>query len=110
MAIMEAWADETDGVHEAFRSLFPSTTEGYMKFLFALHYMAMAECCQRKISPEAFLQIVPAIVGHWFNAGKPEGVELLCITGFDMETLKERLAEAMRDKPLDMGEKPSSDA
>jgi hypothetical protein len=105
MEIMSAWADETEQVIEGFKSLFPSTTEGYMKFLFAVHYMALGECQRRNIPPEAFLQAVPSIVSYWHKAGRPEGVELLCLSSFDMEAIVERMKREQAG-----GEKPSSDA
>jgi hypothetical protein len=105
-AMMKAWAEEADGVQAAFRSLFAGTTEGYMKFLFTLHYMTVQESLRRGIPPDQFNEILPSIVGAWYKAGKPEGVELMCITGSSLEELMERI----RNKDAGWDAKPSSDA
>jgi hypothetical protein len=104
-AMMQEWADETDGIHEAFKSLFAGTTEGYMKYLFALHYMAVFECEKRNIPQGAFLQSIPMIVGHWYKAGKPEA-EFLVVDADEMEAMMKHLKERLQGE----AGKPSSDA
>jgi hypothetical protein len=105
-AILSAWADEAAELGDGFKSLFPKTTEGYMKYLFTLHFLVLNECLKRGIPEDAFIGAMPSIIGSWCHAGKPEGVELLCITGEDLKGLVER----MRENQQNMGEKPSSDA
>ena len=103
---LKEWVAETEPLIEGFKSLFPGTTEGFIKYLFALNYAVMGECLKRGIPEEAFHRAVPIIVSAWFAADKPEGVELLCISG---DWIKEIL-ECIRAKDSAEGPKPSSNA
>jgi hypothetical protein len=101
-AIMSDWVDESAELRRGFKALFASTTEGDMRYLFTLHYMVTAECIKRNIPEEIFNQAIPSIMASWFAAGKPEGMELLCLNGKDMREFVKMIR--------DMKGKPSSDA
>ena len=103
--IMSAWVDEVAPLTDGFASLFPETTEGRLKYLFAVNYMQLAVCFKLGIQPEQFSTAVQGIVGTWFVSGKPEGVEILCISPELVDVLKRHMAAKRKDE----GGKPSSE-
>ena len=101
VALLTEWTDEADVLADGFRSLFPNTTEGTMKFLFTLNFMVLEECTKRGIPESRFFDLLPGILGTWHMAGKPEG-EILCVSSDSMKALVEMLKR--------VASKPSSDA
>ena len=105
-AIMTAWTDEAGELCECFRSLFPRTKEGQLKYLFAVNYMVMGAHVGLGVPEEAFSDFVRTIVGAWFAAGQPEDFEIGCLTASAVEELQARL-RAIKESGSG---KPSSDA
>ena len=105
-AVMAAWTDEAGDLCQGFRSLFPETKEGQMKYLFAVNFMVMETRLSLGVPEEAFTQFVTTMVGAWFAAGKPKNFEIGCLTATSVEELQERLRKIKQMA----SDKPSSDA
>lgn len=74
--LMDAWFDELTPVVDAFKRSFPTSAEGFLKYMFALHMMESAVCYDMEIPLAIFHDVVASATAAWCAAGKPSNLHI----------------------------------
>lgn len=73
--LLSDWFDEAANMEKSIHSMFASTSEGFLKYLFTLHVMMKHFTETYEVPDALFVPTVEKMVAVWFAYGKPENMQ-----------------------------------